>query len=76
VIHHKRFELLKFEKQTLLVCLLLNLTIFITEITFSFIANSSAMVGDAIDSLGDTITYCIALYAIYKLKGEKEDKTI
>jgi Co/Zn/Cd efflux system component len=34
------------------------------------------MIGDSLDSFGDAVTYSVALFAIYKLNGKKEDKTI
>jgi Co/Zn/Cd efflux system component len=34
------------------------------------------MMGDAIDSFGDALTYGIALYAIVKLSEKKEDQTM
>ena len=51
-------------KRVLLVVIALNATMFVIEIRAGVMAGSQALQADALDFLGDTITYSISLFVI------------
>lgn len=51
-------------RRVLIVVIAINAAMFITELTSSFIAQSQALQADALDFLGDTLTYGVTLAVI------------
>lgn len=46
--------------------LVINAVMFLVELGTGLIANSSALIGDSLDMLGDAFVYGISLYVLYK----------
>lgn len=55
--------------KTLWIVLLINLIIFFAQFIAAIIANSSSLLADSIDMIGDALAYAISIYAFNK--GEK-----
>lgn len=51
-------------KHVLQIVLLINLVMFVSEFTAGVIANSTALMADSIDMLGDASVYIVSLYAL------------
>jgi Co/Zn/Cd efflux system component len=51
-------------KRVLQIVLLINLAMFVSEFTAGVIANSTALMADSIDMLGDASVYIVSLYAL------------
>jgi hypothetical protein len=51
-------------KRVLQIVLLINLVMFVAEFTAGVIANSTALMADSIDMLGDASVYIVSLYAL------------
>jgi cation diffusion facilitator family transporter len=49
---------------TLKIVLVINAVMFLVELSAGLIANSTALLGDSLDNLGDALTYALSLYAI------------
>ena len=52
------------DKKLLWAVLIINLSFFILEVIFGFIANSMGLVADSFDMLADAVVYGLSLYAI------------
>jgi len=52
--------------RVLRVALAVNLAMFIIEIAAGFVAGSTALLGDSLDMLGDSLVYGFTLYAIHR----------
>lgn len=50
-------------RQVLWIALLVNSIVFVGQLTAAILANSSALLADSIDMIGDVIAYTISLYA-------------
>ncbi|MCW8883986.1 MAG: cation diffusion facilitator family transporter [Motiliproteus sp.] len=53
-------------KRILWIVIAINAAMFVTEISAGFIAQSQSLKADALDFLGDSITYALSLYVIGK----------
>ncbi len=53
-------------KSILWIVLTINFTMFVVEMTYGLIANSSALLADSLDMLGDSLAYGISLFVISK----------
>ena len=51
---------------TLKIVLLINLIMFFIELTAGFVGNSTSLLADSLDNLGDAITYALSLYVVYR----------
>jgi len=51
-------------KRVLWVVIFINALMFVVEFSAGFIANSKALHADALDFLGDTLTYTITIFVI------------
>jgi cation diffusion facilitator family transporter len=49
---------------TLKIVLAINAVMFVVELTAGWIAGSTALLSDALDNLGDALTYSVSLYAV------------
>lgn len=56
--------LVKRQSTTLKIVLLINAVMFLVELTAGFIANSTSLLSDSLDNLGDALTYGVSLYAV------------
>lgn len=66
---NKSSELVKLrEKQAnvLRIVMAVNLAMFVIEFTSGFFARSTALMGDSLDMLGDSIVYGFSLYVLHK----------
>lgn len=54
----------KLERQTLIALLLINAVMFVTELTFGLVAQSTGLIADSLDMLADAAVYGLALYAV------------
>ena len=54
------------QKSALIIVLLINAVMFVVEITAGILANSTALLADSLDMLGDTLAYAFSLYVIKK----------
>jgi cation diffusion facilitator family transporter len=52
------------QSSTLKIVLLINAVMFVVELTAGLIANSTALLSDSLDNLGDALTYGLSLYAV------------
>ena len=52
------------QRRVLVVVLLINAGLFFVEITAGLMARSTALLGDALDMLGDTLVYGFSLYVL------------
>lgn len=55
--------------KVLWIVLLINLVVFFVQFTAAIIANSSSLLADSIDMIGDVLAYGISIYAFNK--GER-----
>lgn len=53
-------------KRVLQVVLVINLVMFVAEFTAGLLANSTALVADSVDMLGDALVYVLSLYALHR----------
>ena len=53
-------------KRVLQVVLAINLVMFAAEFTAGLLANSTALVADSVDMLGDALVYVLSLYALHR----------
>lgn len=53
-------------KRVLQVVLAINLVMFVVEFTAGLLANSTALVADSVDMLGDALVYVLSLYALHR----------
>lgn len=60
------------EKQLLWKVLLINLSLFVLEITTGFISNSMGLVADSLDMLADAFVYALSLYAVGHIAAKKK----
>lgn len=51
-------------RKAMWVALWINAIVFIGQLTAAIISNSSALLADSIDRIGDVIAYAISLYAV------------
>lgn len=59
--------LLKAKQANILkIVMAINLLMFFVEFTFAWIANSTALMADSLDMLGDAIVYGFSLYVLHK----------
>ena len=59
------------QSKTLKVVLAINLVMFFIVIISGFLANSTALLSDSLDDLGDAITYALSLYVVYRSNQAK-----
>ena len=52
------------QRRTLRVVLLINAIMFVIIVVAALYSNSSALLSDSLDNLGDAITYALSLYAV------------
>lgn len=52
------------ERKTLIALLLINAVMFVTELTFGLVAQSTGLIADSLDMLADAAVYGLALYAV------------
>ena len=52
------------QRRVLVAVLIINAIIFVVEFSAGVIANSSALMADAVDMLGDALVYGLSLYAL------------
>ncbi|MDM7957980.1 cation transporter [Blastomonas sp.] len=53
-------------KRVLQVVLAINLAMFVAEFTAGMLANSTALMADSVDMLGDALVYILSLYALQR----------
>ena len=53
-------------KRVLQVVLAINLVMFVAEFTAGLLANSTALMADSVDMLGDALVYILSLYALQR----------
>ena len=53
-------------KRVLQVVLVINLVMFVVEFTAGMLANSTALMADSVDMLGDALVYILSLYALQR----------
>lgn len=53
-------------KRVLQVVLVINLVMFVAEFTAGLLANSTALMADSVDMLGDALVYILSLYALQR----------
>lgn len=56
--------LAKRQSATLKIVLAINAVMFVVELVAGLMANSSALLSDSLDNLGDALTYGLSLYAV------------
>ncbi len=54
------------ERRTLIILLLINAFMFVTELVLGWIAQSTGLIADSLDMLADAAVYGISLYAVGK----------
>lgn len=54
------------QRRVLLWVLAINALMFVIEFTAGYIANSSALMADAVDMLGDAVVYVLSLFALHR----------
>ncbi|MFN8370386.1 MAG: cation diffusion facilitator family transporter [Bacteriovoracaceae bacterium] len=54
------------QSKVLKIALVINLTMFFVEIIYGFLANSTSLMADSLDMLGDAFVYGVSIYAIQK----------
>jgi len=59
------------QRRVLMLLLLINAVMFIVEITFGIIGESTGLISDAVDMLADALVYGVGLYAVGKAKMMK-----
>lgn len=59
------------QSATLKVVLVINVVMFVIELGGGLLAGSSALMSDALDNLGDALTYGVSLYAVSRGPGAK-----
>lgn len=65
------------QQTTVLYWLLgINAVMFVIELTFGILANSTALIADSIDMLADAIVYGIALYAVSRTLKHKANAAL
>jgi Co/Zn/Cd efflux system component len=53
-------------KNVLSVVLLINVVLFVVEAAAGLVANSSALLADSLDMLGDSLVYGFSLYVLWR----------
>lgn len=56
--------LVKRQSTTLKIVLLINAVMFLVELAAGLLANSTSLLSDSLDNLGDALTYGLSLYAV------------
>jgi len=51
-------------RKALWIALVLNITMFVVEVVYSFLADSVSLKADALDFLGDSANYAVSLYVL------------
>ena len=59
------------QKRVLYWLLTINALMFVIEISFGWIAESTALIADSLDMLADAIVYGVALYAVGRAVNDK-----
>lgn len=54
------------QRKVLIIVLLLNAIMFFVEFSYGVISNSTALMADSLDMLGDAIVYALGLYVVAK----------
>ena len=63
--HHCQIEALRArQRATLKAVLAINASMFIVLVGIAVLANSTALLSDSLDNLGDALTYALSLYAV------------
>lgn len=52
------------QRRVLVIVMVVNIVMFVAEFGFGLVAQSSAMMADSVDMLGDAIVYGLSLYAL------------
>lgn len=77
--HSKSDELTMLAKKqvkVLWIVLLANLTMFFLEVILGYLAESTALMGDSLDMLGDTFAYASSLYVVGQSLSQKAKASI
>ncbi len=56
----------KLEKKTLIILLVINAVMFVTELVLGWFAQSTGLIADSLDMFADAAVYAISLYAVGK----------
>ena len=56
----------KLERKTLIVLLVINAVMFVTELLLGWLAQSTGLIADSLDMFADAAVYAISLYAVGK----------
>ena len=59
------------QKRVLYWLLIINALMFFVEISFGWIAESTALIADSLDMLADAIVYGVGLYAVGRTTDDK-----
>lgn len=62
----------KAERKVLLALLLINAVMFVTEMTFGWLAQSTGLIADSLDMLADASVYAVSLFAVGKAASAKQ----
>lgn len=54
------------QRRVLIIVLVINMIMFVTEFSGGLIARSSALMADSVDMLGDAFVYALSLYALHR----------
>lgn len=61
----------RLQRRTLLIVLVLNVLLFLALAVTGYLADSNALIANAIDNLSDTAVYAISWYAVGKAASAK-----
>lgn len=56
----------KSQSKTLIAVMWINIILFIVEVSIGLWSHSTALLADSLDNLGDSLTYGLSLYAVYR----------
>lgn len=64
------------QKRVLIILLGVNLLMFVVELGFGWIAESTALIADSLDNLADAVVYGIGLYAVGRSMAHKANAAL
>lgn len=64
------------QKRVLIILLGVNLLMFLVELGFGWIAESTALIADSLDNLADAVVYGIGLYAVGRSMAHKANAAL
>ena len=64
------------QKKVLIVLLVINALMFLVELGFGWIAESTALIADSLDNLADAVVYGIGLYAVGRSMAHKANAAL